>query len=80
MYGITSEHYAIDDGVLPIFDLHSTLEVKIDIEETRVTLSVGRREYEWPQAAPMFVQSGQGYTFRKVGRKETICKLSRRVA
>jgi hypothetical protein len=49
MYGITSEHYATEDGVLPILELHSTVKVRIDIEETGVKLSIGRREYEWPR-------------------------------
>jgi hypothetical protein len=52
MCGITSEHYAIDDNVLPILDLLSGVEVRIDIEETGVKLFAGPREYEWPQGCP----------------------------
>jgi hypothetical protein len=51
MYGITGEHYAIDD-VLPILDLHPTAGVRIDIEETGVKLFIGPREYEWPRGWP----------------------------
>ena len=43
MNGITGEHYAIDD-VLPTFDLHPAVEVRIDIEETGVKLSIGLRK------------------------------------
>ena len=52
MNGITSEHYAIDDNVLPILDLDSEVEVRIDIEETGVKLFIGPREYEWPRGCP----------------------------
>jgi hypothetical protein len=52
MYGITSEHYAIDDDVLPLLDLNPAVEVRIDIEETGVKLFIGLREYEWPRGRP----------------------------
>jgi hypothetical protein len=52
MYGITGEHYAIDDDVLPTLDLHPAVEVRIDIEETGVKLFIGPREYEWPRGCP----------------------------
>ena len=52
MYGITGEHYAIDDEVLPLLDLHLAVEVRIDIEETGVKLFIGPREYEWPRGCP----------------------------
>jgi hypothetical protein len=52
MYGINSEHYAFDDDVLPILDLHTEVEVRIDIEETGVKLFIGLREYEWPRGCP----------------------------
>jgi hypothetical protein len=52
MYGITGEHYAIDDDVLPILDLHPAVDVRIDIEQTGVKLFIGPREYEWPRGCP----------------------------
>ena len=52
MYGLTGEHYAVDDNVLPILDLHPAVEVRIDIEETGVKLFIGPREYEWPRGCP----------------------------
>ncbi len=52
MYGMRSEHYAVDDGVLPILDLNPEVEVRIDIEETGVKLFIGPREYEWPRGCP----------------------------
>jgi hypothetical protein len=52
MYGITGEHYAFDDGVLPTLDLHPAVEVRIDIEETGIKLFIGPREYEWPRGCP----------------------------
>jgi hypothetical protein len=52
MYGITGEHYAIDDHVLPTLDLDPAVEVRIDIEETGVKLFIGPREYEWPRGCP----------------------------
>ncbi len=52
MYGITGEHYAIDDDVLPTLALHAAVEVRIDIEETGVKLFIGPREYEWPRGCP----------------------------
>jgi len=52
MYGITGEHYAIDDNVLPILNLDPAVEVRIDIEETGVKLFIGPREYEWPRGCP----------------------------
>jgi hypothetical protein len=52
MYGITGEHYAIDDEVLPNLDLHPAVEVRIDIEETGIKLFIGPREYEWPRGCP----------------------------
>ena len=61
MYGITSEHYAIDDDVLPTLDLHSTVEVRIDIEETGVKLFIGPREYEWPRGCPDVCSAMTGF-------------------
>jgi hypothetical protein len=52
VYGITGEHYAIDNDVLPILDLHTAVEVRIDIEETGIKLFIGPREYEWPRGCP----------------------------
>jgi hypothetical protein len=52
MYGMRSEHYAVDDNVLPILDLYPEIEVRIDIEETGVKLFIGPREYEWPRGCP----------------------------
>ena len=52
MYGITGKHYALDDGVLPTLDLHPTVGVRIDIEETGIKLFIGPREYEWPRGCP----------------------------
>jgi hypothetical protein len=52
MYGITREHYAIDDDVLSSLDLDPAVEVRIDIEETGVKLFIGPREYEWPRGCP----------------------------
>ena len=52
MYGITGEHYAIDDDVLPILDLHPAVDVRIDIEQLGVKLFIGPREYEWPRGCP----------------------------
>jgi hypothetical protein len=52
MYGITGEHYAVDDGILPILDLNPEVEVRIDIEEIAVKLVIGPREYEWPRGCP----------------------------
>ena len=49
MYGITGEHYAIDDDVLPILDLHPADKVRMDIGETGVKLFIGPREYDWPR-------------------------------
>ncbi len=52
MYGITGEHYAIDDEVLLTLDLKLAVEVRIDIEETGVKLFIEPREYEWPRGCP----------------------------
>ena len=52
MYGITGEHYAIDDNVPQTLNLHPVVEVRIDIEETGVKLFIGPREYEWPRGCP----------------------------
>jgi hypothetical protein len=49
MYGITGEHYVVDDNVFPILDLHPAVEVRIDIEEPAVKLFIGPREYAWPR-------------------------------
>jgi hypothetical protein len=64
---ITSEHYAIDDGVLPVLDLHSTVEVRIDIEETGVKLSIGRWEYEWPRRCPDVCSVSTGFCIPQSG-------------
>jgi hypothetical protein len=61
MYGITGEHYAIDDNVLPILDLHPAVEVRIDIEETGVKLFIGPREYEWPRGCPDVCSVSMGF-------------------
>ena len=50
MYGITGKHYAIDDDVLPILDLHPAFEPRIDIEQTCRGSTKGR------EAVPMFAQ------------------------
>ncbi len=52
MYGISGEHYAIDDDVLPILTLDQAVEIRIDIEETGVKLFIGLREYEWRRGCP----------------------------
>lgn len=52
MYGITGEHYAVDDDVLGVLDLKSAIEVRLDIEETEVKLFIGPRKYEWPRGCP----------------------------
>jgi hypothetical protein len=52
MTGITGEHYAIDDEILPILASYPAVEVRIDIEETGVKLFIGPREYEWPRGCP----------------------------
>ena len=52
MYGIISEHYAIDDDILSTLDLDLAVEVRIDIEETGIKLFIGPREYEWPRGCP----------------------------
>ena len=49
MYGITGEHYAIGDAVLPILDLHPAVKLRMDIGETGVKLFIGPREYDWPR-------------------------------
>ena len=52
IYGITGEHYAIDDEVLPTLGLHWAVEVRIDVEETGIRHFIGPREYEWPRGCP----------------------------
>jgi hypothetical protein len=61
MFGITGEHYAIDDDVFPTLDLHAAVEVRIDIEETGVKLFIGPREYEWPRGCPDVCSISTGY-------------------
>ena len=61
MYSITGEHYAIDDNVLPILDLHPEVEVRIDIEETGIKLFIGPREYEWPRGCPDVCSVSTGF-------------------
>jgi hypothetical protein len=63
MDGITSEHYAIDDDILPILDLHPAVEVRIDIEEAGVKLFIGPREYEWPRGCPDVCSVKTGFYF-----------------
>jgi hypothetical protein len=52
MYNMTSEHYAVDDSVLPLLNMYSAVEVRIDIEDTGIKLFIGPREYEWPRGCP----------------------------
>jgi hypothetical protein len=52
MYDTTSEHYSIDDDVLPFLDLKTAVDVRLDIEETGTKLLIGPREYEWPRSRP----------------------------
>jgi hypothetical protein len=56
MDGITREHYAFDDGVLPNLDLHPEVEVRIDIEETQIKLFIGPRESEWARGYQIFAR------------------------
>jgi hypothetical protein len=56
MDGITREHYAFDDGVLPNLDLHPEVEVRIDIEETQIKLFIGPRECEWARGCQIFAR------------------------
>lgn len=51
MYHTGSEHYAISNTVLPILDLHSAVDLRIDME-TRVKPSLGLRRYEWLRGCP----------------------------
>ena len=70
MYGITGEHYAIDDDVLPTLDLHPAVEVRIDIEETGVKLFIGPREYEWPRGCPDVCSVRTSFYTPLVGRQK----------
>ena len=79
MDAITSEHYAIDDDVISTLNLDPAVEVRIDIEETGVKLFIGPREYEWPRGCPDVCSVRTGSTARSMGRREKVCKLSRKV-
>jgi hypothetical protein len=78
MNGITGEHYAIDDKVLPILALHPAVDLRIDLEEIGVEFIIGPREYEWPRGYPDVCLVGTGSTDSSMGRREKICNLSRR--
>lgn len=52
MYNLRSEHYAIDDSVLPVLNLQPAVQVRLDIEDTGIKLIIGPREYEWPRGCP----------------------------
>jgi len=80
MYGITRDHYVVDDNVHPIPALHPAVEVRIDIEKTGVKLFIGSREYEWPRGCPDVCSVMTGSSDRSMGLKETICNLSGRDA
>jgi hypothetical protein len=55
MYGITGEHYAIDD-VFRFLELCPAVEARIDIEETGFKPSSGRGSTSYDEVAPMFAQ------------------------
>jgi hypothetical protein len=52
MYGITGEHYVVDDDVLPIHGLHQAVQVRIDVDQTGVKNFIGPRKYKWPRGCP----------------------------
>jgi hypothetical protein len=56
MYGITGEHYAIDD-VFRFLELCPAVEARIDIEETGFKLFIGPREYELRRGCPLCLLS-----------------------
>jgi hypothetical protein len=55
MYGVPGEHYAVDNDVLTTLDLHPTVEVKLDIEETRVK-PIGPQDMNCQNAVGMFTR------------------------
>jgi hypothetical protein len=69
MYGIISEHYAIDDDILSTLDLDLAVEVRIDIEETGIKLFIGPREYEWPRGCPDVCSVRTGFYIPLDGRQ-----------
>ena len=46
------EHYAVDDGVLPILAMPSPVSIRIDITEKFVNLYVGSRDWSWTRGCP----------------------------
>jgi hypothetical protein len=67
MCGITGEHYAIDDDVLPMLDFDTEVEVRIDIEETAVKLIIGPRQYEWLRGCPDVCSVRTGFYIARDG-------------
>ena len=46
------EHYAVDDSILPGLELETPCEIRIDITEKSISLTVGRRDWQWKRGCP----------------------------
>lgn len=52
------EHYLIEDKVLPALQLDDPCEIRIDITEDRVSLTIGQRDYGWKRGHPDHTDAG----------------------
>jgi hypothetical protein len=46
------EHYAVEDGILPVLKLDSPVSIRIDIRPDGVALYIGPRDWYWQRGCP----------------------------
>jgi hypothetical protein len=46
------EHYAVEDGILPVLAMSSPVSIRIDITDEFVNLYVGSRDWSWSRGCP----------------------------
>jgi hypothetical protein len=52
------EHYLTEDVILPQLTLDSPCEIRIDITEDRVSLTIGQRDIGWKRGCPDSTDAG----------------------
>jgi hypothetical protein len=52
------EHYLTEDRILPGMRLDNPCEIRIDITEDRVSLTIGQRDFGWKRGCPDATDAG----------------------
>ena len=61
------EHYAVSDGVLPLLrSMNEPVEIRVDVDELYVTLTIGETEHKWRRGFPEPISSLRKFAERRM--------------